>query len=380
MRYKTWRDQGRREVSRTYERAQDVAQRVSDPQKDFEIRWGLWTSVQTQGDFNAAKAQAEKLVAIASDTDDAEMLLQARHARWMTARVAGDLEVAIAQSGSALADHKPHSPENGVYAFGGHDPIVCGHGTRAIALWLQGYAAQSASEMEKAIALAETLDHPASIAHALVNATELYLMLRDAPALEKTVARLKTLATQQGFTMPLAVTAFAEAWVMCRRQNPATGIVSMTEALDAMKDMGRVYQEPYHTALYAEALSDNGRHREARQYFDALLANIEKIGEGHWAAAEAYRLSGLAHTASTIGPVERAEKEFRQAIDISHTQGARLLELRAITTLCQYLERLDRSAEAHGLLASLYESFEEGLKTPDLVTAKAILARLAAQV
>lgn len=371
---------GSPEVSRTYERAQDVAQRISDPQKDFEIRWGLWTSVQTQGDFAAAKEQAEKLVAIASDTDDSEMLLQARHARWMTARVAGELDVAIAQSDAAIAGRGPQSPKNGVYAFGGHDPIVCGHGTRAIALWLQGYATQSASEMNKAIASAEALEHPASITHALVNATELYLMLRDAPALEKTVARLKTLATRQGFTMPLAVTAFAEAWVMCRRQNPATGIASMTEAIDAMKDMGRVYQEPYHTALYAEALSDNGRHREARDYFDTLLTNIESIGKGHWAAAEAYRLSGLARITSEDGPVERAEKELRQAIDISHAQGARLLELRAITTLCQYMDRLDRRAEAHALLAPIYDTFDEGLTTPDLVTARTTLSRLATKL
>lgn len=370
---------GSPEVSRVYERAKAVGEKISDPEKDFEVLWGLWTSGQTNGDFDAAKMQAEKLVAIAGDNPDTEMWLQARHASWMTARVAGELEVAIAQSEAALAADHPKLPKSGVYAFGGHDPIVCGYGTRSIVLWLQGHTTQSEAEIDRAIALAETLDHPASLAHALVNATELQLMVRDAVALEKTVARLKQLATEHGFTMPLAVTAFADAWVLCRRQNPATGTASMARALDDMKNMGRIYQEPYHMALYAEALGENGRHKEARDQFDTVITNIEAIETGHWAAAEAYRLSGVARVLASEMDTSRVEQDFRMAIEVSQAQGALALELRAATSLCRYLRQFDRVDEARAVLAPVYETCNGEGETPDLAAARTALDDLPTQ-
>jgi predicted ATPase len=81
------------------------------------------------------------------------------------------------------------------------------------------------------------------------------------------------------------------------------------------------------------------------------------------------------------GPPDRtadeAEQSFLRAIDIARQQGAKLPELRAVTTLCHLLLRQGRVEEAQRLLQQTYEWFTEGFDTKDLRAAKALLEQLA---
>jgi predicted ATPase len=74
---------------------------------------------------------------------------------------------------------------------------------------------------------------------------------------------------------------------------------------------------------------------------------------------------------------ESAESCFRAALDIARAQQAKSLELRAAVSLARLLQEQQRLDEARGLLAPLYGWFTEGLDTPDLKDAKALLATLA---
>ena len=55
------------------------------------------------------------------------------------------------------------------HAFGGHDPGVCAYTVRANALQLSGDREQAKDSLAQGLALAEKLDHPNSLAHALHN-------------------------------------------------------------------------------------------------------------------------------------------------------------------------------------------------------------------
>ena len=61
---------------------------------------------------------------------------------------------------------------------------------------------------------------------------------------------------------------------------------------------------------------------------------------------------------------------------IAAEQGAKLLELRAATTLVRLWGEQGRRAEAQDLLAPIYGWFTEGFDTADLKDAKALLDRL----
>jgi predicted ATPase len=69
----------------------------------------------------------------------------------------------------------------------------------------------------------------------------------------------------------------------------------------------------------------------------------------------------------------KAELCFRTAIETARRQSARSEELRATTSLALLLAKQGRRDEARAMLAEIYGWFTEGLDTPDLKDAKALL-------
>jgi predicted ATPase len=72
-----------------------------------------------------------------------------------------------------------------------------------------------------------------------------------------------------------------------------------------------------------------------------------------------------------------AEGCLHQALAVAHRQQAKSLELRAATSLSRLWQQQGKRAEAHHLLAEIYDWFTEGFDTPDLQEAKALLEELA---
>jgi predicted ATPase len=72
-----------------------------------------------------------------------------------------------------------------------------------------------------------------------------------------------------------------------------------------------------------------------------------------------------------------AEAHFRRAITLSAERQSKSLELRAAMSLSRLLRNQGKHAEAHTLLASIYNWFTEGLGTKDLKDAKVLLEELA---
>jgi predicted ATPase len=106
------------------------------------------------------------------------------------------------------------------------------------------------------------------------------------------------------------------------------------------------------------------------------LAEIEVTGE-RWFEAELYRLRGVATKCGLSSNGGQAEDDFQTAMRIAAEQGARLLELRAATSLARLWSEQDRRAEARELLAPVYGWFTEGFGTLDLKEARALLDELA---
>ena len=106
------------------------------------------------------------------------------------------------------------------------------------------------------------------------------------------------------------------------------------------------------------------------------LAEVEATGE-RWYEAELYRLRGSFAWRGPSHDDQRAENHFHRAMRIAAEQGAKLLELRAATSLARLWGENGRRGEARDLLAPIYGWFTEGFDTADLKDAKALLDQLA---
>ncbi len=103
---------------------------------------------------------------------------------------------------------------------------------------------------------------------------------------------------------------------------------------------------------------------------DALTANPEEL---------IYRPHGLTCRGElrlTLGQRDLAEADFRDAIALARTMQAKAWELRATMSLARLLADQGQRAEAHTMLAEIYNWFTEGFDTADLKEAKGLLEEL----
>ncbi len=107
---------------------------------------------------------------------------------------------------------------------------------------------------------------------------------------------------------------------------------------------------------------------------------VQETGERAW-EAELYRLkgeltlqSGVEREACEVQ--KEAEECFDKAIDMARQQQAKSWELRSATSLARLWQQQGKTAEAHELLAPVYNWFTEGFDTQDLKDAKVLLDKL----
>ncbi len=72
-------------------------------------------------------------------------------------------------------------------------------------------------------------------------------------------------------------------------------------------------------------------------------------------------------------PEAEAEEDFHKAIEVARGQRAKSLELRATMSLCRLWQKQGKEEDGRQILAEVYGRFTEGLDTPDLKAARALL-------
>ena len=74
---------------------------------------------------------------------------------------------------------------------------------------------------------------------------------------------------------------------------------------------------------------------------------------------------------------QEAEQCFRKAITIAQQQNTKLLELRAVTSLCRLQRQQEKHARDQRHLVEVVGWFTEGFELPDWREAKTLLNELA---
>jgi hypothetical protein len=373
------------EVGEVYARALDLCNQVGDESERASILFNLWVFYARGGDYLTAMSFAQQLMALADQTQDEALRLQAHHAMWTQSLYAGDFTAAHfhAECGVALYKVTEHHPLT--YQYGGHDPGVCSRIFDAYALWYLGYPDRSLQRIQAAVALAREVAQVFSLAMALTLAAEVHLLRREGEAALGLLQEAYSLAEKHNFSNWLELGAILRGWALVQLGEAAQGIEEMLHGIHANQEMTGKETGLHCFAQLAEAYGAIGKPADGLALRSAALATEDKSRLRHWDQwqSDLYRLQGelsLMQSADA-GPPDRtadeAEQSFLRAIDIARQQGAKLPELRAVTTLCHLLLRQGRVEEAQRLLQQTYEWFTEGFDTKDLRAAKALLEQLA---
>jgi adenylate cyclase len=219
------------------------------------------------------------------------------------------------------------------------------------------------------------VEHPLSLADALLFAGSVHFERRELDRGRKRASELAGLAEQLGFPLYLGWGRFYRGFARVGLGEGEAGIAEMRAAMVELAAIGIGLGAPQFLFMLAEGLRKVARHDDALGALALGIAQAEQQGE-HWYDTELHRLRAAILLDMGGNAVEEAEALFSRALDIARRQEAKTFELRAATSLARLWQRRGKHAEARALLTPVYAWFTEGFDTGDLVEAKALLEEL----
>jgi predicted ATPase len=236
-----------------------------------------------------------------------------------------------------------------------------------------GLPDQALARGNEAVAEAEKLDHPPSLAVTLAFGVILLSLVGDMAALDNWSGRLVAVTTEQGFPVWRAMGTIYSGWVDVKNGNVAEGISLLRSGLAAYRATGAEVGMPLFSALLAKAYEASEKFEEAVTLLDDVLSFVDRT-RGSLLEAELNRHKG--QLLLRQGHAEAAEELYRKALAIAQEQDAKMWELRAAVSLARLWRDQGKRAKARDLLAPVYAWFTEGFDTRDLLAAKALLDEL----
>ncbi|MGB7098666.1 MAG: hypothetical protein WBD95_07850, partial [Xanthobacteraceae bacterium] len=315
-----------------YRRAAELGESLEDGNAVFRAKWGLWLNANLGRRTALARDRAEELVGLAQRSDDSDLLLEAYHCRWSTAVFRGDVAAAIADGSLGVASYDLTRHRHLGVAFGGHDPGVCAHVCSAVALQMSGDRGRSNDLQARGLALAETLDHPNTVAHALYNIAMCRQLVRDREATADYAQRAATLAEKFGLLTWRASSLLLWGWATATEVGAAKAAQLIDTEIDNATRVGPVPQ--VYLALAGEVLLAAGRPADGLAHLDRAIAAIDEPGVGLY-LPEIYRLRGGCLLALDRANKDEAKRAFAAARDIANRQGAVIFERRAAMSLAE---------------------------------------------
>jgi len=195
--------------------------------------------------------------------------------------------------------------------------FVQGRDVQRAVQYLRWAGENAVRRSQEALALAQTLAHPASLALAHYWATFLSHRRREVPAVQAHADTLLTLAPAQGFPLWVGLGTCWRGWVLTMQGQSETGLTQLRQGLTAVLATGQTLSQIC-LILLAEAAAHVGQGEEGLRLLAEALTALEASARGDL-LAETYRLQGELLLRQTSPDAVRAEACFQQALALADT-------------------------------------------------------------
>ena len=289
----------------------------------------------------------------------------------LTGRGRLDEALAILEKGLALSEA---AADRALADQFSSDPRIASLAYQALVLQQLGYSDRAAAADAASVTGAIQGGHSATIGLALTLRVCVQLLRNDHGALAASAAELREHAQRQSSQPLLAVSNGILALLQAEHQPDDKMFSDAERVIGAIRAVGWNLMVGWLSLLKARICIRHGRTEDARATLNALQEVIEPRGHDFF-LPELFRLRA-ALSAREGADDEVVETHLRQAIDVAHAQNARLAELKSRTDLACLRRDQGRLGDAVALLAPLYEWFNEGAETHDIVRARDVLRSL----
>lgn len=360
-------------VMAEYRQVLALCQKLKRPPDPRALR-GLAIANILQANYQQSWAYGQQIIDLVQSNQDAVLLVEGHYVLGVSAFWRGEFEVSRHNLELALAHYSPAQRATHISTYAQDPGLIC-LARLAWSLWYLGYPDQAYAMMDRAIRLQDNAPHPFSQAYVLAFACMLYEDAEDQQRLQEQTEELGKLATEANFFYLRNWAAFHQGWIVGLNGDYPASARQIRQVID------RWHGEQ--TYLLTPRLLE--RLAVAHWRSNRLTQGAATLKEA-WSAAlqrdETYFLAELARMKGEFllaqdGPTLEVAACYQEAVDLARKQGARMLELRALVSLCRLWQAAglpDQFAAARMLLQTSYDWFTEGFASADLRAAKALLA------
>jgi len=339
------------------------------------IYFGLWNFYASRGKLRQARDLGRQRLAYAEASGEVESRFLGLYTSAAADFFIGNLTAAREGFETLLAEYPRQEVASESMAY---DVGIVSLSLLGDILWLVGLPDTGTKKADEAIDLGRRFS-PFTHSVTLVNRMILATSMRDSATSVQRAQELIALSAEHSYQywtvhwrIPLALTSVEPG-------SPAADVDrALTEAASAIELMRTAYGSSLQcTRFLAWAVAvalEHGRTEQARRLLDEALHLTENDDEHYW-ESDLRRLQAMLLRAEG-GSTDAVEQRLGEALTAAREQRARLFELRAAVDLARFRHDQGRSDEARSLLSDMLASFAEGLETPDLKAARALLADL----
>jgi predicted ATPase len=356
-----------------YARALELCGQLGDVAELAPTLFGLWRYYVVARPLDETNDVATRLRRLAEEKQDTELHVIAHYALGYTALCMGNFGDARINLEQGIAQYLPAQRSAEIYRTA-HDPGVACRAYLGMTEWLLGYPERAQSRIRECVELAEELEDAYSLAYALCFAGANVSEFCGSDS-NTVVERGLEVAEEGGFAMWIGFGKVHQMSLRFADQRSDSALNALRESVVAISQMGIHVITPYLMTLLARAYRRAGRIDDGLEVLEDARASLDARGE-HWWEAEFERLRGEFLLSQSAENATDAELCFERALDISRSQEAKSLELRAAMSLARLWQQQGKEDEARRLLGECYTWFTEGFDTADLKEAKVLLDEL----
>jgi predicted ATPase len=357
------------------ERAEALGEPAEDPLVLYSVLYGVCVANYMAFNSEVVHAVAAEFLALA-EKQGATIPLMVGH------RFMGICQLHLGAVGGgrahldraiALYDRKEHASLATRY---GQDVGTVILYWRTLAQWLLGYPDAARGDADRALGNSREIGHAATLAWALTITAVTQICCGNAVAAKAQADEAVALAEEKGALLWKAAGMRNQGCVFALTGRASDAVQTIAAAIAAYRSTGSTVLVPFYLSHQATAHAVLGQFHEAERCINEALTAEETSGE-RWCEAESRRMAGEIALLSPQRDAATAEAHFERALEIARAQQARSWELRAAMSLARLRREQGERAQAHDLLAPVYDWFTEGFDTLDLKEAKALLEDLA---
>jgi tetratricopeptide (TPR) repeat protein len=357
-----------KETRVAWEKALELAERLSATEFELQAQYGLWLYSLRSGGYAAALEHASEMMRLAAAADDHEAQAVGRRIAGVAHHFLGRHAQARELIEDSVRWHELNRPPQ-AFRFG-LDQRVAALAFLSRVLWVQGHSDRAKQTAATAVADARALDHANTLCCALAEGwCAVYALEDDLEAVKLETKALKDTATAHGLGFWRTYCDLFECWARMHEETDVSA--SDVDALVATVE--DLEFDPGYSILLSDILVAAHRKGATTPALSRLISSLpsQSTFKAPWAEPEFRRIGARIAATSDL-----AVQALRDALAVSERQQAWAWTLRITLDLADRLEAQANSYEGASLLAAALDVLPDGNHSPEATAARAMAARL----